>query len=385
MPKGPLKKDRALELRFGVPGSQLPSRDAGRLVREAEEMGFDSMWWADRLMGWMPKGPHALLDPFVVMSAVATATSTIQLGTAVADPLRRHPTQLAQTALSLQQISSNRLLLGIGPGEAAGTRPYGISFERPVGRFEEAIQIIRGLWTGKPYDFEGEHYQLQSALCGLGKQVPTPPLWVAAHGYRTLGITGRFADGWIPTGHGAAAYADQLRRIRDVSQTAGRPSDAVEPGVFAWLVAAESEERAHQLFLEPGLRSLGLLLPQGALPTSPLPEGPWKSLIPTDPDVHELVQAVDVDELSTVIPHGTPDDIAAELMEYVAAGARHLVLCDMSPASGARNGLEMRPIEIHQAVREALERRVAHCMIEKERFEIGQGPGTAVSRSDSGV
>lgn len=346
-------------LRFGVPGSQLPSRDATRPALEAEEMAFDSMWWADRLMGWMPAGPHALLDPFTVMSAVSAGTSSILLGTAVADPLRRHPAQLAQTALSLQQLSGNRLLLGIGPGEAAGTTPYGISFDRPVGRFQEAIQVMRGLWSGELFDFTGEHYRLHEALCGLAAQVPAPPVWIAAHGPRTLAITGRFADGWIPTGHGAAAYADQLDEIRDASAAADRAPEAVEPGVFAWMVAAEDTDLARRLFANPGLRALGLLLPQGALSTSPLPRGPWSSLIPTDPAIHEMVQAVDVDELTTVIPHGNPDDIAAQLVRYVDAGARHLVLCDMSPAAGKDNRLGMRRIDIHRAVRDAMVRRIA--------------------------
>src|SRR3954469_21047757 len=104
-------------LRFGVPGSQLPAKDPVIAPRRAEAAGFDSMWWADRLMGGMPDGPHQLLDPFPLMSAAAGATDQLLLGTAVADPLRRHPAQLAQTALTVANLSGGRLLLGVGCGE----------------------------------------------------------------------------------------------------------------------------------------------------------------------------------------------------------------------------------------------------------------------------
>src|SRR4051794_36331298 len=119
-------------IRFGVPGSQLPARDPAAAAVRAEDAGFDSMWWADRLMGWLPDGPHALLDPFALMAVAAVATEHLLLGTAVADPIRRHPAQLAQTALTVQQLAAGRVLLGVGCGEVAGTRPYGIRYDKPV-------------------------------------------------------------------------------------------------------------------------------------------------------------------------------------------------------------------------------------------------------------
>lgn len=342
-------------IRIGVPGSQLPSRDVTRLGRAAEEDGFDSVWWADRLMGWLPAGPHALLDPVPVMAATAAATERVQLGTAVMDPLRRHPAQLAQTALSLQHLAGGRLRLGLGAGEAAGTLPYGLSHRRPVSRLEEALAVLRLLWsTDEPVDFDGEHYQLDRALCGLAGRVDPPPVWLAAHGLRTLRITGAHADGWLPTGHGPDAYRTGLDRIQDASQAAGRGPDAVEPGVFVWAVVAGSRARARELLAEPSLRALGLLLPQGALSTTPLPDGPWASLIPSHGTMLDLADGVDIDELATVLPHGTPDDVADDLAAYIDAGARHLVVADMSGMAGRDNELGLDPWAILVAIRDRL-------------------------------
>lgn len=339
-------------LRFGVPGSQLPSGDVGRPARRAEESGFDSMWWADRLMGWLPGGPHDLLDPYPIMALAAAATDTLLLGTAVTDPLRRHPAQLAQSALTLQHLSGGRLVLGVGCGEVAGTVPYGIAYDRPVAKLEDALEVLRSLWSGEVVDRPSSFYPLEGAVCGLGRNIAAPPVWVAAHGPRMLRLTGAVADGWIPTAHSADAYRMQLAQIRTASAEAGRPPDAVEAGAFIWFVAADSRERARELMHEHALRALGLLLPAGALRQSPLADGPFAHLVPTDPAVNDLVARVDVEALAEVIPHGSPDDIADDLVGYVGAGARHLVLCDMSGAAGRDNGLGMRSIDLHADVRD---------------------------------
>lgn len=346
------------EISFGVPGSQLPSRDPVRAVRAAEEAGFDSMWWADRLMGWLPAGPHDLLDPYPLMGAAAAGTTSIRIGTAVSDPIRRHPAQLAQTALTIQQMSNGRLILGLGCGEVAGTRPYGIPYEKPVGHLIEALEVMKALWAdGGPTEWSGHHYRLDRGVCGLAGKVSPPPLWLAAHGPRTLRLTGTRADGWLPTAHGVEAYERQLLQIREAEEQADRPG-AVEAGAFLWLVAADSTERARELLRAHAVRALGLLLPQGALTTTPLPDGPWGDLLPVDPAMDDLVAQIDPDELEQVLPIGDPDTIAREVVRYIEAGARHIVLCDMSAASGMDNGLGMRPMEIHLAVRDAARARL---------------------------
>lgn len=341
-------------LRIGVPAPQLAGSDPGRAAQKAEQAGLDSMWWADRLAGWMPEGPHALFDPFPAMAVAGRATTRLLLGTAVADPLRRHPAQLAQTALTVQDLSSGRLILGVGCGEAAGTVPYGISFDRPVSRLAEALQVLRLLWAdGGPTSFEGAHYTLAQARCGLAASVPAPPVWLAAHSPRMLALTGSVADGWLPTACGAVAYASQLAMVRAAERAAGRPQGTVEAGAFVWLVGAKDRARAREMMSTDGVRALGLLLPKGVLASSPLAHGPSQDLL-ADERVIELARCIDPDELAAVLPHGSASDIAEDVAQYRDAGAEHLVLCDMGPLAGLETGLGMRALDLYAQLRDSL-------------------------------
>jgi alkanesulfonate monooxygenase SsuD/methylene tetrahydromethanopterin reductase-like flavin-dependent oxidoreductase (luciferase family) len=167
-----------------------------------------------------------------------------------------------------------------------------------------------------------------------------------------LALTGARADGWLPTAHGAAPYGEALASVRAAEAASGRAPGSVVAGAFVWMVVAESRERGLRLLHDDRLRALGLLLPKGALRHTPLPEGPFGTLVPTDPRTGDLAAAIDVEELAEVIPVGAPDDVAAEVRRYIAAGAEHVVLCDMAPAAGADTGLGLRPLEVHAAVRD---------------------------------
>jgi alkanesulfonate monooxygenase SsuD/methylene tetrahydromethanopterin reductase-like flavin-dependent oxidoreductase (luciferase family) len=172
-----------------------------------------------------------------------------------------------------------------------------------------------------------------------------------------LRLTGRLADGWMPTVHDAAVYRRQLVEIRRAEADAARPDRSVEAGAFLWLVVADSKERARRMFAEPGLRALGLLLPAGALQSSPLREGPFGHLVPTDPAMLDFVREIDPDELARAIPHGTPQEVADAVLRFIDAGAEHIVLCDMSSASGTDPGHGLKPFEVYGAIREALATR----------------------------
>jgi len=302
----------------------------------------------------MPQGPHALVDPLPAMAVAGHATTTLLVGTAVGDVLRRHPAQLAQSALTVQDLSGGRLVLGLGCGEAAGTVRYGMRFDRPVERLHEALQVVGALWRdGGPADFAGRHYSLSGARCGLAAAVALPPIWLAAHGPRMLALTGQLADGWLPTAAGPRAYADQLGVIRAAESAAGRTPGGVEAGAFVWVVAARDRAGARRLLASDQLRALGLLLPKGALASSPLRHGPSHDLV-GDEDMAALARRIDPDELAEVLPHGGPDDLAEELARYRAAGAEHLVVCDMAPLAGRDAGGDLRGLQLYRWLRDAL-------------------------------
>src|SRR5205085_11575628 len=112
----------------------------------------------------------------------------------------RHPAMLAQTALTIDHLSNGRFILGLGCGEAENIVPYGMDFTKPVGRFEEAVKVIRLLWESQgPVDFSGEFFHLHHARMDTELyEGRMPRIWMGACGPRMMEIAGRYADGWWP-------------------------------------------------------------------------------------------------------------------------------------------------------------------------------------------
>ncbi|MFQ5667562.1 MAG: LLM class flavin-dependent oxidoreductase, partial [Candidatus Binatia bacterium] len=201
-------------------------------LRLFQLMGVDSFFLPDHYLSFVPRSvwgsgltpaakvipsPDAYFDPFVMMGMMAARYRRVRIGTGVTEPFRRHPATLAQAFVTIDHLTKGRAILGIGNGERENTVPYGVPFANRVGRLEEALTIIRRLWDsgGEPVDFDGSVWRLRRALFAtpLYKGTP-PPIWVAAHAPRMLGLTGRFADGWYPTKKmSAQEYGACLSRI----------------------------------------------------------------------------------------------------------------------------------------------------------------------------
>ena len=206
-----------MDIELGVPGQIMPPADrAVELARRNEADGFDAVWWPCHLMGWHPHSiwtpdltpfaavqpsPHTYLEPIAMMAAVGSQTSRIKVGVAVTDLVRRNPAMVANAVLTLDHLTHGRVILGLGSGERMNIVPYGGDFSKPVGRLAEGLEVIRLLWSSDgAIDFEGKFFKLKNAVQGLkpfGER--PPPIWTAAHGPRMLEITGRLADGWLPT------------------------------------------------------------------------------------------------------------------------------------------------------------------------------------------
>lgn len=143
-----------------------------------------------------------LLDQFApvpAMATVAAATEKLRIGTFVLNNDLRHPAVLAQELASLDVLSEGRLEIGLGAGwnryeyEQSGMRMDPIG--KRVGRMEEALSVLKGLFADGPFDFQGEHYTI-SAMDGRPKPVqkPHPPFLVGGGGRRVLGIAAREAQ-----------------------------------------------------------------------------------------------------------------------------------------------------------------------------------------------
>src|SRR5207245_7155595 len=125
---------------------------------------------------------------------------------------------------------------------------------RSVASLEQAMAFI-GLWRqhDEPVDFDGSFWTLRDAVIGMGGyEGRFPPIWVGAHGPRMLDITGRYADGWLPSHVPTPEdYADRLARIKRAAAAAGRDGEAFTPGLWRYTIVAEDHAECHRLADQP--------------------------------------------------------------------------------------------------------------------------------------
>jgi len=351
-------------LEIGVPAPiVLPIENTLRVAKKIDEMGYHSMWYPDHLMGWIPESiwtpdiipiaqfqdsPHIFFDPFSIIAAHATQTSRIKLGTSVTDPLRRNPAILAQSALTLDQISQGRFILGLGAGEAENIIPYGLEFKEPVGRLEESLKIIRMFWEnpGKAISFEGKYWQMKNAVLALKpyKKEHPPPILVGAHGPRMLRITGELADGWLPINLPVGEYSEKLKIILATTKSAGRDPNSFIPAMWAPTILAGEHEDCHRLFDTKMAKAWALLSPskwfEQVGTTHPLTSqlgkteiNPLLDYIPTlygrDAVLGMLAQ-VPSEVMEKFFLHGTKEEIIKHLEAYYKIGLRSIIFWNLT-------------------------------------------------------
>ncbi|MFE2991074.1 TIGR03557 family F420-dependent LLM class oxidoreductase [Streptomyces sp. NPDC059262] len=168
---------------------------------EAERAGFDFSVTSDHYFPWLPSQGHA---PYAwsVLGAGAQATERIGLMTYVTCPtVRYHPAVVAQKAATMQLLSGGRFRLGLGSGENLNEHVVGAGWPSPEVRLtmlEEAVVIIRALFTGENLNHQGEHFEVANARLWDLPGTP-PPVGVAVSGGRSCAVAGRLADLVIAT------------------------------------------------------------------------------------------------------------------------------------------------------------------------------------------
>jgi probable F420-dependent oxidoreductase len=143
-----------------------------------------------------------LHDPWVVLTSIAAATSTIQLGTAVYVLALRHPFVTARAVTSLDVLSGGRVLLGVGAGWLAEEfSVMGLDPRRRFSRLEECVEILRALWTAPPVSYDGQHFQFDAVhFAPRPVRQPHPPILLGGDSDAALARAARIADGWMSGG-----------------------------------------------------------------------------------------------------------------------------------------------------------------------------------------
>ena len=293
-----------------------------RVAAKVELVGIESLWRSDHFMSDMGPADRPSLEAWTSLSALALITSRIRFGPLVSPVSFRHPAMLARSAAAVDIMSGGRLVLGIGAGwDADEHQAFGIELP-PIGtrldRLEEAIQVIKLLWTGGPVTFAGNHFQLKDATAFPRPiQQPGPPILIGGDGERRLlRIVATHADEWNST----VATPEEYRHKRDVldghCRDVGRDPATITRSWMGAICIGKTQRDVNQR-----AEWLGEHLPAG--------------FIGADLQPIPVQEAIARDLWIS----GTPDQVASRLREWEAVGVERVMLQYFDPDDD--EGLEL--------------------------------------------
>ncbi|MBV9383119.1 MAG: LLM class flavin-dependent oxidoreductase [Streptosporangiaceae bacterium] len=196
----------------------------------AEELGFDSAWTQEAVLGRAP-----VLGPAETMTYAAACTQRLRLGCVVFVSTLHSPVHLAKSLSTLDQLSRGRIEAGVGTGGRG--RPFaafGVDPGRYVARFTEGIALMKALWTEPRVSFDGEFWQLENASMEPKPfQKPYPPLWFGGASAAAVRRAVRLGDGFFGAGSSPTQkFAELVKVVRDAAAEAGRPEFPVAKRVY---------------------------------------------------------------------------------------------------------------------------------------------------------
>ena len=278
-------------------------------ARKAEEAGFSFVSISDHFHPWVSAQGHS---PFVwsVLGAIGMATETIEVGVGVTCPtIRIHPAIVAHASATTSLLLGDRFFLGVGSGEALNEHVLGDRWpvvEERLAMLEEAVEIIRELWTGDTVDHHGDFYDVENAKLFDPPEQP-PRIVVSGFGPQAIDLAARIGDGYW----GHAPERENVQRFLDGGGTGPRYAQLN----LCW---ASNEDDARKTVHE--------IWPNGAIP------GQLSQDLPTWTHFEQAAELVTIDDATKSIPCGPdPEPILESVQEFVDAGFDHLYFHQVGP------------------------------------------------------
>ncbi|RIL07415.1 MAG: LLM class F420-dependent oxidoreductase [Proteobacteria bacterium] len=213
-----------------------------RNAQRIEALGFDSLWVGDHVAFHVP-----IPDSLTMLAFAAAVTERVALGTAVYLLPLRPPALIAKTTATLDLLSGGRLVLGVGVG---GEFPpefaaVGVPVAERGARADEAIEVVRRLWTEDRVAHEGRHFRFGPVTIAP-KPARVPPIWVGGRADAAMRRAGRAGDGYLSHMCAADKYRENLELIAKTARESGRRDVAFTPAAFLFTFLEERYEVAHE-------------------------------------------------------------------------------------------------------------------------------------------
>jgi probable F420-dependent oxidoreductase len=285
------------KISFGIAAPQIHVRlpvDTVKIqayLRRAEELEFHSIWVQEQAG---LRASAAALEGTSMLSYAAAVTRRVRLGNAVFLINLRNPIQLAKSLASLDQLSQGRLIVGVGLGAVVRLyQAYGLSAERRVARFNEALTLMQKLWTEENLNFEGQFWQVKNAsLLPRPVQKPHPPIWFGGHTPAALKRAVKYGSGFIGAGSSSIPdFKSEVQTLSQILQEEKKDPAGFTIGKRVYLAVDKNRDRAADRLRE------------------------WFGLYYGKAEMADKVAV-----------WGSSEECIAQLREIVAAGARLLVL-----------------------------------------------------------
>jgi G6PDH family F420-dependent oxidoreductase len=278
-------------------------------ARLAEDHGLEGLWISDHFHPWNNAQGNS---PFVwAMLGAIAATTSLPIATAVTCPtMRVHPAIVAQAAATVGALSKGRFTLGVGSGEALNEHVLGDRWPAADSRLEmleEAIHVIRELFTGEVVDHVGDHYEVEHARIYTLPETPVP-IFISGFGPKSAALAGRLGDGFMCT----KPDTELVKAFRDAGG-AGKPMQAGTK--FCWAPTKEQgTETAHRLWATGGL------------------PGELDQVLPTPEHFEQASSLVTPEMIGATMPTGPdPEKYVQTIKEYEAAGFDELYVEQIGP------------------------------------------------------
>jgi probable F420-dependent oxidoreductase len=290
------------EVSFGITVNLTEGAQAAEVVRQARTLGYQSIWAGDHIAAHVP-----INDPLIQLAYLAALAPELRYGTSVYLLPLRPPAVVAKLVATIDRLlGAGRFIFGVGVGGefAAEYKACGVEVRQRGGRMDEALTVMRQLWTESPVEHHGKYFDFPSLDLKPKPISPGgPPIWFGGRAEAALARAARVGRGWIPYVITPQRYAEGLQRIAQMAKDAGRRLDRFGTGLFLFFNIGPSLEQS----LEVAASMIGGYYAMDFRPAA-----------------------------RRYCALGRPSDVAAKIEEFRAAGARRRSIQSSWNASPAK-------------------------------------------------